>query len=529
MASSRLRLSWPLAALVPAGFLGLFFVWPVIAIASLGFADGGVSTVLADPATWRLVAYTVAQAVGSTIVALLAGTPVAFLLARCSVPGSSVVRLIVLVPFVLPTVVVGVAFRTIWPHGGIWPILLANAFFNVAVVARTVGGMWARVDRRMEDAARALGAGRLRTFFAVTLPVLAPAFISAGSVVFLFCSTSFGVVLILGGSAFRTLETEIYLRTVALFDLSGAAALSLLQVSAVLCVLLVGLAARRKRESWFSLRAQHLRRPRGGEWWAVGAAWIVVLALLVPIVSLLVRSLSTSTGWSLDGFRALAGTGERGTLAVSGMDALFNSIRTATDATILAFILGTFSAVVLLGLARNKSVLGGVLDTALMLPLGVSAVTVGFGYLVTLGHLPGDLRTSSSLVPLAQALIVTPLIIRMVLPVLRAVDDRLRQAAATLGAKPGRVLWEIDFPIVGRTLVAAGGFGFAVALGEFGATSFLIRPEAPTLPVIIARLMSRPGQLNNQMAYAACVLLMVVTAASVLLIERFRAPNGGDF
>jgi thiamine transport system permease protein len=167
----------------------------------------------------------------------------------------------------------------------------------------------------------------------------------------------------------------------------------------------------------------------------------------------------------------------------------------------------------------------------LMLPLGVSAVTVGFGYLVTLDALPGDLRTSPYLVPLAQALVIIPLIVRMVLPVLRSVDVRLRQAASTLGASPLRVWREIDLPLALRPLVAAAGFGFVVALGEFGATSFLARPTAPTLPVAIASLMGRPGELNNQMAYAACALLMLVTVLAVALIDRLGAARGrvGEF
>jgi thiamine transport system permease protein len=535
-ARSGLRQSgagWAFAALVPLVFLGVFFAWPVLAILNLGLRDGGVGEVLFATETWKLVGFTLGQAAASTVLALLTGMPVAFLLARCKVAGTGVVRAAVMVPFVLPTVVVGLAFRALWPDGGVLPIVLANAFFNVAVVARTVGGLWAHTDRRAEDAARALGASRPRAFVSVVLPALLPAIGSAASVVFLFCATSFGVVLVLGGARYRTLETEIYLRTVELFDLSGAAALSLLQFAAVLAVLLLGAFARRKRETALSLRgsAEVARRPAGGEWAVVAVAFAVVLALLTPVVGLIVRSLSTVDGWSLAGYRGLAGTGERGTLSVSGLDAAMNSLRTATDATMLALAVGVFSAVVLIGLRRGRAPfgVGEALDTALMLPLGVSAVTVGFGYLITMDALPGDLRTSPALVPLAQALVVTPLIVRIVLPVLRAVDERLRQAAATLGASPWRVWREVDLPLAGRSLVAAAGFGFVVALGEFGATSFLARPDAPTLPIVIARLMSRPGQLNSQMAYAACALLMVVTVAAVLLIERLRVPSGGEF
>ena len=523
-----------LLGLAPIGFLVVFFAWPVLAIIGRGFAVGGLDVVLGDVRTWQLAGFTVASAAASTLVAVLAGLPVAFLLARVKLPGVGLARTLVLVPFVLPTVVVGLAFRALWPDGGVLPIVLANAFFNVAVVARTVAGLWARLDSRTTDAARALGASPWRAFRSVTLPALAPAIASASAVVFLFCATSFGVVLILGGAKYRTLETEIYLRTVDLLDLSGAAALSLIQFAAVVAALVLGGLARRRRDG-ARIGAANTRRPRGGEWPVVGAAGVVLALLLTPIVALLVESVSTSDGWSFAGYRALTGTGEKGVLQVSGWDAALNSLKVAIDATLLAMVVGVLASVVLVALRRSPAKaargLGETMDAVLMLPLGVSAVTVGFGYLVTLDALPGDLRTSPYLVPLAQALVIIPLIVRMVLPVLRSVDVRLRQAASTLGASPLRVWREIDLPLALRPLVAAAGFGFVVALGEFGATSFLARPTAPTLPVAIASLMGRPGELNNQMAYAACALLMLVTVLAVALIDRLGAARGrvGEF
>jgi thiamine transport system permease protein len=520
-------------ALVPLGFLAVFFLWPVAAIIQRGFGSGGVGRVLAASDTWDLVLFTVSQAAVSTVVAVIAAMPIAFLLARCALPGMAVVRAAILVPFVLPTVVVGLAFRSLMPDGGVVAIVLANAFFNVAVVARTVSGLWAHLDRRAEDAARALGASPLRAFVMVTLPALRPAIGSAAAVVFLFCATSFGVVLLLGGARYRTLETEIYLRTVELLDLSGAAALSLVQVTAVVAVLVLAAVARRRRETAMTLRAhtETTRVPRGGEWFVAAGAYAVVAALMVPIVALVIRSLSTTDGWSFDGYRALSGTGFRGSLQISGLDAAANSLRAAFDATVLSLLLGVTASVVLVSLSRSRVRPGLVdsIDTALMLPLGVSAVTVGFGYLITLDALPGDLRTSPALVPLAQALVVTPLVIRLILPVLRSIDDRLRQAAGSLGATPWQVWREIDIPLAGRSLLAAAAFGFVVALGEFGATSFLARPDSATLPVVIGRLISRPGELNNQMAYAACTLLMVVTVAVVLLVERLRVRSVGEF
>src|SRR5699024_5468808 len=170
-----------------------------------------------------------------------------------------------------------------------------------------------------------------------------------------------------------------------------------------------------------------------------------------------------------------------------------------------------------------------VLDGLFMLPLGVSAVTVGFGFLITLNRPPVDLRSSLILIPIAQAVVAIPLVVRTVLPVLRAIDPRSREVAGTLGAAPVRVLVHVDGPYLVRSLGLAIGFAFAVSLGEFGATSFLSRPDRPTLPVVIFRLIGRPGEQNYGMALAAAVILAVLTATIMALAERLRGENTSDF
>ena len=111
------------------------------------------------------------------------------------------------------------------------------------------------------------------------------------------------------------------------------------------------------------------------------------------------------------------------------------------------------------------------------------------------------------LVPIAQAMVALPLVVRTVAPVLRSIDPRQRQAAASLGAGGLRVLLSVDLPIARRSVLAAAGFAFAVSLGEFGATSFLARSDRPTLPVVIYQLISHPGELNYGMAMAGSVVL----------------------
>jgi thiamine transport system permease protein len=195
-------------------------------------------------------------------------------------------------------------------------------------------------------------------------------------------------------------------------------------------------------------------------------------------------------------------------------------------AATIALVVGSLSAIVV---AYGRGRFSQWFDSLLMLPLGTSAVTVGFGFLISLDKGILDLRTKLILIPLAHALVAVPFVIRVMVPMLRSIDHRLREAAAVLGASPLRVGREIDLPIVAKAALVGAGFAAAVSLGEFGATAFIVRPNVPTLPVAIFRLLGRPGALNFGMAMAMSVILMLVTGAVMLLVERLRAGDVGDF
>ena len=409
--------------------------------------------------------------------------------------------------------VVGVAFRTLLapagPLGGLRldgtpvAIVAALVFFNVSVVVRTVGPTWEGLDRRREEAAAALGASPLQVLRTVTLPALRPAVLAAASVVFLFCATAFGVVLTMGGVRYSTVETEIYLLTTQYLDLPAAAALSVLQLGVVV-VLLAVTGRNRARRGAALVGADRVQRVdrrtatrplRRGDAPAALVTALVVVLVAAPVLTLVTRSLRVEGDWSLASYRALQGTGSSQALLVPVTTALSNSLRVAVDATILALVLGLVVSVLVTRQLRApgaRRVLR-VFDGVFMLPLGVSAVTVGFGFLVTLDHPPVDFRGSPWLVPVAQAMVALPLVVRTVAPALRGIDPRQREAAAALGANPLRVLVSVDLPVAWRPVLAAAGFAFAVSLGEFGATSFLVRPDRPTLPVVVFDLISRPG------------------------------------
>lgn len=513
---------------LPAAFVALFFAYPLGSIVERGLTQGGgldwPGDVLADPSTLHVVWFTFWQAAASTVLTLAAGLPLAWVVGRFAFRGRALVRAIVVVPFVLPTVVVATAFLALLPERldrSVWAILLAHVFFNVAVVVRIVGGYWAGLGNELWDAAATLGASPARRFREVTLPLLAPALQSAAALVFLFCFTSFGVIVILGGPRFSTLETEIYNQAARAFDLRAAAALSLLQLGFVAAILAVSAALGRRLEGARALAAERdvLRRPRGRE--RAAAAGIVAGTLLLlglPLAVLVERSLATPAGLGLGFYRALGA--ETPALLVAPWHAAVNSLLFAALSTVLALAVGGAVAV---AVARRRAAW---LDGLAMLPLGASAVMLGFGFVIAFDAPPFDLRSSRWLVPVVQSLVAAPFVVRIAAPALRAIDPRLREAAAVLGASPARAWREIDLPLALRAFGVAAGFAFAVSLGEFGATVFVARSDRPTLPVAIFRFLGRPGAENVGKAMALSVVLMVLAAAAALLGERLTARRG---
>ena len=140
-----------------------------------------------------------------------------------------------------------------------------------------------------------------------------------------------------------------------------------------------------------------------------------------------------------------------------------------------------------------------------MLPIATSAVTIGFGMLITFDEGWYDWRASWWLVPVGQALVAVPFVVRTTLPVLRGIDPHLHEAAATLGAGPVRAWREVTLPHLWRPLLTAAGLAAAISLGEFGATSFLSRAGSETVPVAIERLLGRTGAVLQAQAYALSV------------------------
>jgi thiamine transport system permease protein len=547
-----------LLALPPLVFLLLFYFYPLGEILRLSLAPegrfslAGLSRLVSTSYYARTLWFTTWQAALSTLITVVFALPGAYVFARYDFRGKGLIQALTTVPFVLPTMVVAMAFTALLGPRGVvnrWLmsgfsleqppvdvqhtlalILLAHVFYNYTLVLRMVGTYWSTMDPRLAEAARVLGASRWRAFREVTLPLLVPAIGAAALLTFIFCFTSFGVVLVLGGPRWATVEVEIYRQTVNFLNLPVAAALSVVQIVFTFTLMLLYTRLQARTSAPSELRSRRVtQRPvrRGRDWLVVGSNLALMLGLLMaPLLALVGRSLAAEEGLSLQFYRQLFVNPRGSAFYVPPLAAVRNSILFALATTVLSVVLGLMAALVLHQRGEERAGWRRVLDPLFMLPLGTSAVTLGLGYIVAMDEPPLNLRTSPLLVVFAHTLVALPFVVRSVLPALRAIQPQLREAAAMLGASPWQVWRHVDLPIVLRAILVGAVFAFTISMGEFGATSLIARPERPTIPVAIYRFLGRPGMSNYGQALAMSVILMVVCTVGFLAIERFRVGEG---
>jgi thiamine transport system permease protein len=546
--------SW-LLWLIPLLFLGLFFLYPLISIFGMALRSTWQGW---DNFPWQrvgsILGFTFFQAALSTFLTILIGLPAAFLFGRYDFKGKKVFRVLFTLPFILPTVVVAAGFNAIiGPHGlinlflmQIWhlsqppiqvlntlaAILLAHVFYNTAVVIRTVGSSLEQIDPRLEQASRTLGASPRRSFWEVTLPLLRSSLMSAALVVFLFDFTSFGVILLMGGPQFTTLEVEIYFQTMQLLNLPMAAWLSAIQLGCTLILIILILRCGGDLPIPVAPRLSH-GTYRQIKFWGEKLFLIIMLVLLVallvmPLAALILRSFTKLddlspgnhliSNFTLQYYRELFINRQLSFFYVPPVEALRNSLFYAMAASALALIFGSLATYALLQKSRwNKY-----FDPLIMLPMGTSAVTLGLGFIVVFATLPNARDFYPILIPIAHSLVALPFVVRVMHPALASIPSSLKQAAATLGASPWQVWFKVELPIASRAAAVAGLFAFTVSLGEFGATAFLSRPDIPTLPVAIYRFLSQPGSLNYGQALAMATILMVLCALVMLIIDHIN-------
>lgn len=529
-------------------FLLSFFFFPLFKILALTFDLETLTDLNNLRIIWNSLLFTFYQAAISTLLTFALGLPAAILFSKFDFRGKSLLRALTAIPFMLPTVVVAAAFNSIFSSRGLFSflfpsfvihpspfilILIAHTFYNTTIVIRIVGNTLSRLDPKLEASARSLGADTFHVWKDIIIPILRPSLLAAALLVFMFDFTSFGVILLLGGSQFATLEVEIYIRALQLPNLNLAALLAAIQLVFTLIFSILYSRTINQVQTQTAPRFSTVRPPKTIKEKLFVATFCLLLSafFLLPLLSLPIRSLTrleadrgqreqVQYGFTTDYYEELF-INRRGSLFyVPPVQAAANSLGFAGITVILSLALGYPAAYAL----AKPTHLEKFLDPFLMLPLGASAVMMGLGFILSFGRL----IASPFFIPIAHTLIALPFVIRTLQPALASIPEKLRQAASTLGASPLRVWQTVDFPILSRATLSAATFAFTVSLGEFGATLLITRPEYPTIPIAISRFLSQPGGLNYGQAMAMATVLMLLTTLSILLIEKLRFNNAGE-
>jgi thiamine transport system permease protein len=546
--------------ILPALFLGIFYFRPLVEIIGRsGILQQSINLTATD---WNIInkplSLTVLQALVSTILTLCIGIPGAYVVSHYSFPGRELFKAALIVPFILPTVVVSACFTALLgPHGfanellmilfhletppimvlnTFWAIILGHVFYNTSIIILVLGEAWSRLNPNFSACARMLGSNQIQTALRVTLPLLAPALLSASLLVFIFDFTSFGVVLLLGGPLFATLEVEIYVQAMQMLDFRMATILSLIQIAITLTLSMI--------YTWVSRDQSFEIIPSFRTRLSLNKAPIIqkVLSLIVlfflsviffcPLAALLVRSLTSFTDhspgvFSISGnitwsyYAELFINRSHDLFFVSPFQAVINSILFALVTVAVTIPLGLLVVLAL----RQPHRINGLLGSILMLPLGTSAVTLGLGLVLAFNTTALYRIPFPLLVPIAHALVALPMVVRILQPSLKGIPISLYQSARALGANPWQVFINIDLPLLRGPILVSAVFAFSISLGEFGATTFLNRPEYPTIPIAIFRFLTHPGQMNYGQAMAMSSILMALCIFCLLAIQLTARKN----
>lgn len=489
---------------IPLIFFGVLFYFPLFKIVDRGF-EGSWFHFITSGATLKIIWFTVWQAAISATIAILLGLPGAYVLYRCSFPGQRAIRALITVPFMLPTIVVAIGFTEFHRMSVITTIISANVFMNYSLAVRIIGGTWANLSRDIDEAAAIDGAGRLQTFIKISWPGLKGASASAFSLIYLYCAANFGIVLVLGNGSTNTIETAIYTNATQYLDLSKATSLVLAQT--VLTILVFSIAWRLSKNPISIVgfaKSKDQKRLDRRDSPAFLLTLVVLILISVPIIGIISKSFSNG----LTNYRALTSTGQQNFLTISIVQALENALRNALIVMVLSLTIGLIISFLL---SKSSPIFSRLGEIIFQIPLGVSSVVLGLGYLLCFSSGVFPLRSSWLITPIAQSLLAIPLVVRLIYPAIHGIDAELIEAAALDSASSGDTWWLIELPAIKNILLISMGYAAIISIGDFGTANFLAYGQQGTVTTVLYQLISKPGSANYGMAMATSSILILIT------------------
>ncbi|MCC6142557.1 MAG: iron ABC transporter permease [Candidatus Hydrogenedentes bacterium] len=512
--------------------LGAAVAYPAIRLL-LEAAHAWDMTVLRTGAGYHAIWNTLFISLASVLTAGMAGSALALVLVRYSFPGRRVLAALAYLPFTLPPLVGVLSFYYLIGRDGIvtriiqtlpglemaeipgaGAILLVHTYSFYVFFYAMVSAALESIDAAQLEAARTLGAGRLRVFFRVTLPQLMPALSGAGLLTFMSSGASFSAPYFFGGD-FPMLSVEIYN---ARSQFHTGEALTLTVVLA--CVSLLGVIVFRTRQAVAGTAAKGTRTPirsSAGRIAAGALCWGLVGLLLVPHIAIVWLSLADYTAWqdelvptvfTLDNYARIFS--ESGSLRP-----ILNSAWMSALATMATLAVGLPAAYLV---ARMRPG-GRFVNFLVMIPWALPGTVIAMNLIVAFNDPWLPLYNTIWMLPLAYFIRNIPLLTRMAAAAIEPFDPSLIEAGRTLGGSPRHCFRHITLPLLAPAIGAACALVFALSLGEFVASILLYVPA--NIPISIRINMEWRSAIGPAFAYS--VILMVLVTATFLISRRFSS------
>lgn len=524
--------------------LSLIFLIPLVNTLTMAFLKDGnftlsfIKEAFTSQYTRQILSFTINQSLVSTLISLLIGLPGAYLLSNYDIKGKKLILGICAIPFVLPSILVILGFVSFYGNNGFLnqilmnlfnleepplkilysyqAIILAHAFYNFPVILLLVTTYWSNLDPKYEMSSYVFGATRIQTFFNITLRRILPSILSSSLLVFLFCFTSFSIILVLGGGPkYTTMEVEIYRRARINMDISGSAAYSIVSIVFCIALLVLYLVSQKhisSSDSVVSTTYKKAKKPTTKIGKIFSSIYFIFAGIFIlsPIFSIIIKSCfatvsrSSQKVFTLKYYRQLFGMESTSGVMSDATFAILTSLK-------IAIIVGVLTIPIVLSLSiatkRKNSFSSSIIELIGMLPLAISSVIIGLGYYLIASKVPH--LSGIALVVLAHLVIALPFALRIVTPELEKIPKIYAQSAMTLGAKPFRSFIDIELPLLKNALIKAAIFSFATSMGEINATLVLASSKIETIPVVMYRLI---GSYNFAGASALGTILIIVCA-----------------
>lgn len=522
----------------PALIVLLFlFALPLYFTFSKAF-EGGFDTlksVFTSPYSYRLVRFTVVESLLSAFISCLIALPFAAFYASYDFKLRKLTLTLSALSFTIPSILVVLGFVIFYGNNGVlnnmlksifsldespirilytFPaIILAHVYLNLPVAFNLITNGWTSLARSEEMASYTLKKGKMKTFLSITLPKLRGVIANAFVIIFLFCFSSFAIVMVLGGSPeYSTLESEIYRRAHISLDYSGASALSIFSFIITTIALSLSYIGRRKEKIERRESALKKIRKKKGKVLAALMTLAMLLFILPPMLSILYRSFFDRRGdFSLESWNTIFS-------ASSFLSAILNSLFIAMTSAVLATVLAENIAMYSV---KCKSRIAPLFAT---LPLATGSVTLGLGYNFLAAKIGLSSIYTDYLLILATHLVLSiPFAIRTMLPGAKEIPQRVSEASYTLKKSAFETYMRTERPLLKSYRRKAFIFAFALSLGEVNATLALAGGRITTLPILIYRLI---GSYNYQGASALGSVLLILAFIVFIMGERIGKKEG---